>query len=126
MQVRAVDLQKDYEKVANWWIDYGRPPVPARFLPDTGFIIDDLAACWVYKTNSIVVCLEPMIGNPNANKTLRGQAVNRLFETVVKYSKEIGAEAVVALSAHPTLPAVAAQHGFTKIDSGQSVYYREV
>lgn len=126
LQPRLIDLERDFDEVSTWWVGYEKPVCPKELLPPIGFIIEGLCAAWLYRTDSPVVILEPMIGNPKADPTERAEAINALFECMIKCSKELGAQHILAVSSHPKLAAKGALHGFEEIARGQSLYHRKV
>lgn len=130
MEIRLIDLERDYNTVKEWWLAYKKTPVKKELFPKVGFMAEEdgkpLAACWAYRTDSPVVCLEPMVGNPNINKGLRAEAINGLFKAVIEYTRMLGAKHILAISSHPALAEKGKALGFSEVASEQKVYYKAV
>lgn len=89
MNIRKIDLNKDYEILTNWLLLHNKPIINKELLSDSGFIIDDIVAGFLYKTNSAVCIVENFISNPISDKNDRRIAINTLFETIIKEAKNL-------------------------------------
>ena len=96
MHVREY-VPSDYKTIETWMKGYSsETAVPELWLPDTGFIIDDLSCVFIYKTNSNIAYIEVLTGNPKAEKETKNIAINKVFEHAVAFAKEIGYKFVFA------------------------------
>jgi hypothetical protein len=88
MQIRPVDLSKDYVFLEQWFKvrEWPYPPQP-KILPKTGWIVESddgemLAAGWVYLTNSPIRILEWTVTNPNSQPFKRLKALEFLVKSI--------------------------------------------
>jgi hypothetical protein len=102
-RVRRVNLDKDYPTLQAWYEGYDWvAPLKSEF-GKTCFMIDGLAAIGILETDSSLTFLEPLIGNPAADKQARGQAVDKLIQWAKDYCRLMGKEHVYVTT---NIPAV--------------------
>jgi len=97
--------EKDYETLLAWWKAWGWPIMPKDMLPDDGkggIMIEHkdqkIVAGFLYWSNSKLVWLDWIISNPNANKKIRKQAIEKLITTAEKMVKEAGSKYIMSIS----------------------------
>lgn len=125
-QIRLVDLEKDYQKISSWFTGYGKTTPEKSTFSKVGLIIEDLAAVWILKTDSDITIAEPMIGNPAAESSKRGNAVEALFEAALAYSRSIGAKRVFALTTNKTLGKRLKALGSEEVTGGLQLFRKEI
>jgi hypothetical protein len=103
MKIRLVDLDKDYETLSQWFSGYGQIPPLKSELGKTMFMIDDLAAIGILRTETSYTFLEPLVGNPKADPKKRAQAVDILIATAKAFCREIGREHVYVVTNNPAV-----------------------
>ena len=86
--------KEDYPIIVEWWEDWGWTPFPEIALPKTGIIISkdgvDLAASFIYATDSCVCWAENFISNKKAPRDLRKGSIEFLIEKTVEEGKNQG------------------------------------
>lgn len=102
MKIVKFNKDKHYDEVTNWWKEHSFPTIPSHLLSDTGFIVADdndvnQVAIWVYKTNSPIYIFEWLIGNPAVDKNIRNQGIDFLLDFCLRWSKDNGAESMIAM-----------------------------
>lgn len=85
---------EDYKTIYGWWKDWGWEPFPEVAMPENGVIVFegdvDLAASFIYKTDSCVCWIENFISNKKAPRDLRGGAVEFLIQSSYEHAKDMG------------------------------------
>lgn len=91
MQIRAVNLEEDYEFLSEWFKsrEWHMPPTK-EILPQTGWIVDSdegesLCAGWVYLTNSPIKILEWTVTNPTSLPFKRLKALEYLVKSIENF-----------------------------------------
>ncbi len=122
MEVRAIEAS-DMEAIDTWQALHNWQ-IRSDVLPETGFIIEGIAAGWVYETNSPVAILEPVIGNPLASKALRTEGLDRLLNHMVKWSQAQGYKHLVAATSHPSFINRSTDYGFKPLGGDLRIFWR--
>jgi hypothetical protein len=97
----------DYPIVESWWKDWGWPPVHQSSLSETGVIVSngglDIAAVWLYKTDSDMALIEWFIANKKAPRELRKGCIEGLSDEVARLAKEFGYLTMTCCISNPSL-----------------------
>lgn len=93
----------DYEEVARWWKAHDWPALEPRMLSEAGLVVEGLCAGWLYKTDSCIALLEWVVGNPDADKELRSEALDLLIKTAKNMAKNQGYSLMFTFTSHPAL-----------------------
>jgi hypothetical protein len=80
---------KDFPAIQEWGEQWGATYQEHQF-PKTGFIVENVAAVFLYKTDSSCCWLENMISNRNANKENKAEALNLLIQAVLTEAESLG------------------------------------
>ena len=82
---RVVEL--DFDELSRW-VEVRGGSLPDRDLfPPTGFIVDGVAAGFIYFTNSLVAIIDCYLSNPFTDKELRDKALDLITVELIKYAK---------------------------------------
>lgn len=119
------------DTLSQWWTKQQWPEIDPAFLPDTGFIVSSLghgplAAGFVYKTNSKLWFFEWIVGDPDAPKQERSEALNQLINYVIKWSKSQGASALMTMTQHKGLISRLGDAGFAVTDEAMTHVVRRL
>ncbi len=109
----------DFEQIEKWakgWDTTYR----AHQFPKTGFIVDGLAAYFLYKTDSSVCFLENLISNKGADDVFRQRAIREVTQAVLKEAEALGFRVAYATTDVPSVILRAAGMGCT-IDPKQTL-----
>lgn len=89
--VAEVRLYKpeDFPAVSSWAKAW-EINVSEDLLPHTGFIVPDVAAFFIYETDSKVCYFENLICNPSASREQRESAFSGLTQAVIQEAKSRG------------------------------------
>lgn len=114
--MRKLDLQKDYPTLEKWWASHNWPAVPREALPETGLIIDDMCAGFMYKTDSCLAWIEWIVANKEAPRTLRAISLQKLVKGLQAEAKAQGFTKVFSAVKHPNLIKLYQELGFMQTD----------
>lgn len=95
MQPIPFDPNTHYPIISTWWRAYNFPVMPLDHLPATGVVVvnalnEPVLAGFIYKTDCKFAQLEWIVANPAIKGLERDLAFDIFFESVVKYSKDLG------------------------------------
>lgn len=117
---------KDYAAVSAWWTAHKWPAIPQDCLPKTGFIVDGLAAGFLYRSDSSICWLEWIIGNPQSDKLLRNEALDQVIAALICEAQRLGARMIFTSVVHPRLIERYQKHGFIVSESGMTNLVRSL
>ena len=104
----------DYETMCKWLMGHNMPPVAVELIPQTGFIVDDVAMGFYYKTDSALGMVDFYIGNPEASKEDRAEGLQIVLDNLMKDAKESGIKYMVGYTKYTSLARHAEKNGFKK------------
>ena len=85
------DLEdNDYETLCSWWSVHNFVAPPKSILPGTGYICDEIAAGYLYLTNSSICWMEWVVCDPDSEKAKRSAAINGLIDHICKQARFVG------------------------------------
>jgi hypothetical protein len=128
MKPRPFDIYKDYETVAEMWLGHGFSPVSPELLPPTGFIVDGLAAGFVYMCDAPLAWLAWLCVNKHSDKIAKEkwQALDAVIEALANVAKDRGCKLLFAETNNFVLGGRYTQHDFQAGDRGSSQYFRRL
>lgn len=88
MNVRLYQPE-DFPQIKKWGDEWGADYQEDQ-LPNTGFIIDGVAAYFLYSTDSSVCWLENMISKRDLEKAVRSRACDLLIDHALRAAAEMG------------------------------------
>lgn len=115
---------EDKPLLDGWWSAQGWPPVAIELLPQTGVIVDECAAGFLYKTDSRFALLELVVGDPAVDKERRQAAVDKVVDCLTFMAGEAGYTAIFATIRHPRLQKAYEKAGFVVSDKGMNSMVR--
>lgn len=102
--------KSDFAQISSWAKDWGAEYSEDQF-PEIGFIVDGVAAYFLYQTDSLVCFLENLISNKHANKEDRDSAVDGVINAVFKEAHDRGYVVAYATTDNPRAVVRAMIHG---------------
>jgi len=90
-------IPSDLPQVNSWYVAHQKPPVRITLLPQHGMIEENVAAGFLYRTDSAVCFLDGYISNPAAPLLTRYRAFIDITDRLIEYAKDRGAAHVIAL-----------------------------
>lgn len=88
MNVRRYE-PKDFEQIKAWGEQWGAEYDEAQF-PQVGFIVDGVAAYFLYSTDSVCCWLENMVTNREAEKEERKRALDLIVDAILSEARSLG------------------------------------
>lgn len=88
MTVRPYE-PKDFETIKEWGKEWDADYNEDQF-PQVGFIVDGVAAYFLYQTDSSVCFLENMVSKRYVNQGLKNEALELISAAILKKAKEEG------------------------------------
>ncbi len=116
MNIKLFEKEKDYQTICSWWEKHNWPKIPLVMLPQTGYIIDNVCAGFLYQTDSNIAWLEFIISNPDITKENRSKALDILIDKLSETARGLGFTTIFTSSNHPSLINKYENNGFTKAD----------
>lgn len=102
----------DLPTIQSWYAHRGLAPL-AHSLPPTGFMIDDLAASYLIKTDAKIAISEYTVSNPKAPKELRTEAVKAIYRELIQHAFEEGFDTILAITKISHMESIAEELGFS-------------
>jgi hypothetical protein len=113
-------IQFNYEQHASmvnkWAEKHSFPLPPKEYLPETGLIVEDTAAGFVYLSNSNLAWVEWIFSNPEKSPEERQESIDSLMSTLEKIAIAHGAKALFSSSGSEGYRKVLERNGFTETD----------
>lgn len=81
--------------------------VPGTQLPKRGYIVDDIACIFLFKTDSKVGLMDYFVSNPTKDPTERKEAFDLGMKHMFREAKDMGIEVLTAYSSLPNVIAYA-------------------
>ncbi len=90
MNVIDFDSIKHMDMLLTWYSQWGIPVKSMSRLSDTGLIIENVCALWLYKTNSSVCIIENLICNRELSMADRDKGLDLIFNQIIQLAKDLG------------------------------------
>ena len=114
---RRYKRETDFETVSNWWVLHGEvPPIEALY-PQTGFIVENVAAGFLYRTDSAMAMIEMIIYNPQARRDIRQKALDEVIEAIILEAKALDYSILTGITNKPTVLERSKKFGFSLIEN---------
>lgn len=120
MIVSKFNFEAHSQSIQKWGLKYGFPLPAQEILPETGFIVEDLACGFLYKTNSKLAWLEWVFSNPEKPKEDRAKALDLIFKTIEQEAKSQGFLVLFSAAAISGYAQVLQRNGFQETDKNVS------
>ena len=103
----------DKPDLNQWWAAHNLPAIPTESLPKTGFVVQGVAAGFLYKTDSDVVFIENFISNPRAYWEERQNALDQITAALLQHAITKGFNYAMALTQSQAVYERALKFGFS-------------
>lgn len=118
--------EHDYEMLCQWWIDHDEVPPIACLYPETGFIVENVAAAFLYKTDSCMALIEMIIYNPRSPKEIRQKALDDVIEAVILEAKGQDFEVLAGFTDLPVVVERSKKFNFNNEEKQYTMITREL
>ena len=102
-----------------WYTARGISVPPASALPKIGFIVDNIAAGFLYQTDSSVTLLEGFITNQDTTQAERDAGLDQIVKALMAEADTLGATTVLAMTQSQAIYNRACKFGFSDIGAFQ-------
>jgi len=106
---------EDYTQLTGWFKHREMNVPPQDFLSSMGYIVDNVAAGFIYTTNSCVAIIDTYITNPDSDKKDRDIALDWITIHLTAYAKNGGYKIVKCDSSIKKVIKRATNHGFKEV-----------
>ncbi len=114
MEARRFE-QKDYDTVESWFSTRGIFPAQYHALPEIGFIVENIACGFLYKTDSSVALIENLIANPEESRENRDEALDIVVSSILDEAKKLGYRSITGITRLEPVLKRAFKHGFNNM-----------
>ncbi len=124
MESRSV-FEEDFEEIKKWFERRGMHCPEIDLFSKNGLIVDDVAAGFLYSTDSGVCFLENFITNPDSNKKERLMALDLIAQDLCSLAEDLGFKLIFGFSTYPGIVKLAHSLYFNSLESG-SYFVKEL
>ncbi|MBL8951311.1 MAG: hypothetical protein JNK82_11070 [Myxococcaceae bacterium] len=118
MTVERYEEAKHYADFAKWYTARLNGAAGPEFLPKVGFVSPGVAMGFLYQTDSKIVFVEGMVGNPDVSSAVRKAGLDEVSQALIAEARALGFKAMHATSDVKAIVARAASLGFA-VDPSQ-------
>lgn len=111
IKIRMVE-ENDFAIIKKWAKDW-EVEIPTWLMPKTGFIVEGVAAGFLFATNANVGILECYVQNKKASKMLRNSSLDAITECLLMLAKDMDLKMVKCDTKYNTIINRAKKYGFT-------------
>lgn len=111
MQIRRYDHERDYPMISEWHRGWKQEPVDPELLSDYGIIVGNIAAAWLYTSNSKLTWIECTVVDPKSDKTARRDAIVALYKELFNEAKRLGFSLVMGYTISPRIASDSDRYG---------------
>ena len=109
--MRAI-TQADFQILNHWCSLRDLPPLDQDVLPDTGFIVDEIAAGFLIAMNNNMGILDFYVSNPHSDKKERDVALDEITKELIATAKDVGMKRLICTTKNDAISKRAMFHGF--------------
>jgi hypothetical protein len=96
--IRAFDMERDYDTLCGWLNHHRIADPDPHFFSDCGFVVDEKAIGFLFKTNSKSCYIDHVAADPAATPADRQLALLKLFRHLEETAKADGFDMITALA----------------------------
>lgn len=117
--------KQDIEVVNEWYAGWNHPTLLPHMLPDVGFIVDEVCAGFLYKTDSSLCLLDAYVANREATKAAKQLGLDLVTNALLEEAYACGFRAVMAITDNPSIVKRCINYKF-KDEGTRRVFVREL
>lgn len=104
---------EDFEQINEWYTLRQMPPMRRDMLPKVGYIVDGVAAGFLYQTDSSMCLLDGFIANPLAEGHEREAALDKITDALISEADSLDFFSIVAMTKNTSIRARCRKYHFT-------------
>jgi hypothetical protein len=112
--------------LCGWWEAWGWIPPPKDFLPEIGVIVDEVAAGFLYISNSKISWVDWIVSDKNYRGEDRDDIINVVLASLEEISKDYDTKFLYSLIKHEKLMEKYQSMGYVKGDSDAVVMIKSI
>lgn len=116
----------DMFAINTWRIARGLPAQDRSLYPRIGLVEPQVAAGFLYATDSCLCMLDGFITNPNASMLKRGRALDKIADVLIELARHHGYKRIVAISSNGGILRLAEKKGLSYEPGLFQVYTKEL
>ena len=121
-----VEYEDDhYPMLMDWWEKRGMGMTPEERLPEIGYIVPEVAAGFLYQTDSDIALIEGLISNPETDGFTRHGALDAIVDALAEKAKELGFKTLYGFTRQRAVARRAERHGYDS-NGAFVLYVKEV
>jgi hypothetical protein len=124
MTIRLYNHNQDYDTICRWFAAWGWPAIPQESLPKIG-AINDIAAAWLYQTDSDIALIEWFVTDKDA-KDNREEAKQDIISFLTVAANRMGFKNVLTFIRNPNLIRSFEKNGFFITDNNVKIMTKGV
>lgn len=110
----------DFKDISNWF-SWRKQLIPSRSIfPANGFIVDNIAAGFVYFTDSQIAIIDCYVSNPESDAKTRDIALDKITDALILCAVASGHNIIKCDTQKEAIKIRAKKHGFRPIGSYES------
>lgn len=126
MKITQFNYRQHAEQVEAWGAKH-RFPLPSKdFLPETGILVEDIAAGFIYLSNSKISWIEWVFSNPEKSVEERREALDFLMDTLEKIGIAHGMKAIFSSAAVGAYKSILERNGYKETDSSMTHFVKPI
>lgn len=125
MKLKAYDSSLHFGQLVRWYAIRDQDCPPEWSIPDTGVIVEGVAAGFFILMSNNCGMFDFFISNPLSDKRERDKALDKIVTELIEIARDVNCRAILCNSEHPAIKARAMKHGFNFIGDF-SCFSREI
>lgn len=89
---------EDFDQINEWYALRQMAPMRRDIIPKVGYIVDGVAAGFLYQTDSSMCLLDGFIANPLAEKHERAEALDKITDALISDADRLDFFSIVAMT----------------------------
>jgi hypothetical protein len=110
----------DMEEVMGWFHSR-KIEITPDYLPETGFIIQGVAAGFIYRTDANFCIFECFISNPNTTKEERNTALSSIVANMIQEAKALGFKDAYGFATSKSMIRHGMEQGFKHVEKCSTI-----
>lgn len=113
-------LELDFDEVEKWFVRRNQPMPDKSLFPKVGFIVDGIAAGFIYFTDSFVAIIDCYISNSDSDSKMRSDALDIITKSLINMARFHKCKVIKCDTQLESVKQRALQHGFKSLGTYES------
>ncbi len=128
-ELKTCRINKDLDLpvLLDWYRHHGWDQFTADIFPETGFIIHDHAALWMYvDKDSVMGWVAWQVINPRKNPAMSFRALHLLTERAEREAEKLGLHVLKQTVSHSSLKKLALRHNYLVAEENMTSFMKAI